>query len=70
MVKHQSIQIRGEAIFMQLCDKYFSQQKNNVKYQWIVGYTLRRNHVIAVIVDYVLEDKTKLIWLNSTGDFL
>ena len=31
MVEHQSIQIRGEAISMQPCDKYFSQQKKDGK---------------------------------------
>ena len=38
MVEHQSIQIRGEAISMQPCDKYFSQQKKDGKipmYSWI-----------------------------------
>ena len=45
-----------ESISMQPCDKYFGQQKNLVKYQWIVGYTLRINHIITVNVNYVLEE--------------
>ena len=61
MVEHQSIQIREKPYLCTHVTNILVIRKKMVKYQRIVGLTLRRNHVIAVNVNYVLEDKTKLI---------